>query len=159
MRFHGTCRGFWCRSLVIPVSSNKWVHEHILAIEVILWPLTNVSNSLTISNNQVYSTNEFDHWPVCGERFRASWTCSKNKRMLMTNVLTFYSATDIGPSPVGTGRRYDVVLMSMRRNDVAPTSVRRHIPAGAFSLFLAGTWSHTDIDETSLHRIDVGSTS
>ena len=36
--------------------------------------LTQDHHSLTVSNNQVYSNNEFDLWPVySGERFRASW--------------------------------------------------------------------------------------
>ena len=39
--------------------------------KIILWPLTNVY-SLTVSNSQGYSNNEFDRRPVySGERFRA----------------------------------------------------------------------------------------
>ena len=35
--------------------------------------ITNVCHSLTVSNNQVYTDDEFDSWPVySSERFRAS---------------------------------------------------------------------------------------
>ena len=41
--------------------------------------LITVSHSLTVSNNEVYSNDEFDLWPVyLHERFRASWpSCFK----------------------------------------------------------------------------------
>ena len=44
--------------------------------KIILCLLTNVSHSLTISDNQVYSNDEFDlRSDYSGERFRASFSC------------------------------------------------------------------------------------
>ena len=43
---------------------NKLVHKHFFAIYFKMISLANVYHSLTISNNQVYSDDEFDLWPV-----------------------------------------------------------------------------------------------
>ena len=41
-------------------------------VKIILQPLTNACHSLTVSNSQVYSNDEFALWLVySGERFRA----------------------------------------------------------------------------------------
>ena len=48
--------------------------------------ITNVCHSLIVSNNQVYSYDEFDLWPVySGERFRASWPFCFRKAKIIYN--------------------------------------------------------------------------